>query len=274
MYTSPKIKLETRKVGRPRAHPAKHGIATRMPLRLHSFDLRIDADASSVEVSEYSHALSLKLVARWASRADVTAAQKLGLLDDYLDADTWADETVELLFAASGVFEDVARPAGRFAIVDGKYEPMHDTFYVNGLAYGLELNGELVFDGGEVRFAGRLKPRYEPSPDVALEASLRYDVGALDLADYQWTTLAELAYAPAERVRRIWLRRVTFEALPEGFWRFTHLRHLALGNFNQSPSTDTLTLPEWIGEYAELEELHLRNAALRDSQGRSGAAAI
>ena len=231
-----------------------------MPLRLHNFDLRVDA--SSVEVSELSHALALRLVGRWRSRGDFAAAQTLGLLDDYLAADVWADHAVELLYTASGVLADVAHPAGRFGIEDGKYPTTSDYFYVNGLAYGLRFNGQVVFDGGEVRFAGRLKTAHGVEPDFEIQGALGYDPAALALEEYQWSTLAELANGPVARVRRIGFERFDGGALPDSLARFEHLRHLTVANFHGAASTQALTVPPWIGGFAELEGLFFQNVPL------------
>ncbi|MBE5316724.1 MAG: DUF1963 domain-containing protein [Xanthomonadales bacterium] len=225
--------------------------------------MRLDQVVARCVVPESSRALSVRVSMRFP---DPVSALESGVLSEYANAGR-----VEMAVSVLGVYHGSGMPRGRFAIRDGKGPAYNSSVRVTDLAYGCEFNGLLEFIDGWMSLRGAIYRSYDRQTRFDVDVCVPLDAAAIEWAEYEFTSIEEIASAPPEQVRHVQLT-----SLEEGddlslLERCTELRTLFLRH-RAWGTPQAVRVPESIFGMANLTELTIHSIALPrvpDALGRS-----
>jgi len=169
------------------------------------------------------------------------------------------DNKVYFRFSVKGVYA-AGVPTGRIRFENDR-EPAHQAYlWSGGLRHDLKLWGELVLEQGWVGFSGYLQAagaghRYP----VRIARKLALD--ALDWENYRFTSMDELASAPADVPRHVHLSNLPGPTLPDALFAYPALRSLSLYCDDEADAAHGLReLAEALAGLSHLEELNIVRA--------------
>lgn len=213
-----------------------------------AFDFPRQTKASIGTASNTGDELTIDLQAR-ARKAD--AAARPHLVDE---------AKVYFRFSVKGIHQ-AGIPTGRIRF-EADREPEHQAYlWSGGLRHDLKLWGELVLEQGWVGFSGYLQAdgaghRYP----VRIARKLATD--SLDWSNYRFTSMDEVASAPAGVPRHLHLSNPAGPTLPDALFAYPALRSLGIYYDDAAAAANGLReLPDAVAGLSHLEDLTIVRAS-------------
>ncbi|MCH7403343.1 DUF1963 domain-containing protein [Belliella kenyensis] len=204
---------------------------------------------TKIGIFEHIRGLSIEIAAK---TKDAKILRKNNVLDRYN-----TKGVVTLRFE----LEDIFRNDG----IDRKFEVesntiLHSSYlttYWDGLCYG-EFFGVVKIKRNLIQIIGN----WEGDKIFPINIQLYYDEDTLDWSKYIFTTEEELIVAPSEKVHRIDFKN-GLTRFPETFERFVNLEMLYIGSYyNQDTQYNLELIPQWINKFKNLNTLVVSSANL------------
>lgn len=224
----------------------------------HLFSLAGPADCS---ISDGDGALYVKIDAR-------APHPIAGLTDDY------SNEKVYLQFYFKGIY-NAGVPTGKFLFEEEREASYLTYVWKGGFDYSHHLSGEVTLKDGWLGISGSFG-------DLPVQLAVKIHPD-LPWDKYRFLTAAEVATAPPEIVRQLWLTDPypptlqetlypltqlenlfidfrsanEFKEIPTAVKRMKQLKHLALTGVSQLDR-----LPQWLGDLKKLETIRISNSKI------------
>ncbi|MDQ0085990.1 uncharacterized protein YwqG [Variovorax boronicumulans] len=156
-------------------------------------------------------------------------------------------------------------------------QPATFDFHLYERGFALDsFHGTVTLTPSSVELRGTMRSRYDDSKSVPIHVRKAFEPGEVTLQPHTYTSLAEAAEVPPERVRRLLIRQPwqgdtpKIEAFPPEILRFRNLEFLSL-QFMSPAHAPFTALPDEFCSLASLKELFVRGSAIEHLPENFGA---
>lgn len=147
-------------------------------------------------------------------------------------------------------------------------QPATFDFHLYERGFALDnFHGTATLTPSSVELRGAMRSRYDDSKSVPIHIRKAFEPGEVILQPHTYTSLAEAAEVPPERVRRLLIRQPwqgdtpKIEAFPTEILRFRNLEFLSL-QFMSPAHAPFTALPDEFCSLSSLKELFVRGSAI------------
>lgn len=194
-----------------------------------------------------------------AQTNQATLLQSQQILSEYNDKGQ-----LKISFELQNIYQN-GIPQAELWVKNGDIESsQYANFRIDGTHYKwIYFEGKIFIHDKGIQIFGLLQDGLINDKKYPINIQVAFAVADLDWKKYIFTTLEELQTAPDELIETIVLNNPIAE-LSEDLRRFKNLKTLSIGHQHQKSSTGLTTLPPWIAQFINLENLHINNASLSE----------